>query len=116
MASSPKVQRQAVEEGLIAYQTGITTATATLEATNPTRLSVYLNCAVFFYEILGEPERAIGVAKLAIDDAVAKLDALDDQSQAYQDATAVVQLLMDNMNLWSEELEHEDENHPDDHH
>ena len=55
--------------------------------------------AVFYYEILKQPEKAIETAKGAFDDAIAKLDALNDAD--YKDATLIMQLIRDNLTLWA---------------
>lgn len=75
-------------------------AAESMEPTNPIRLGLALNVSVFYYEILKESERAIETAKGAFDDAIAKLDSLNDAD--YKDATLIMQLIRDNLTLWSE--------------
>lgn len=81
-----------------AYQEAAKIA-AEMEPTNPVRLGLALNMSVFDYEILKEPERAIQTAKMAFDQAISKLDALDDAD--YKDATLIMQLIRDNLSLWA---------------
>jgi len=69
-----------------------------LPATNPVRLGLALNYSVFAYEISGKPSLAITIAKKAFDEAVEELDGLDNAT--YKDATMIMQLLRDNINLW----------------
>ena len=50
---------------------------------------------------LGQPEKAQRIAKQAFDDAIAELDTLDEES--YKDSTLIMQLLRDNLTLWTSE-------------
>lgn len=70
-----------------------------LPATDPIRLGLALNFSVFYYEILKEPEKACNLAKKAFDEAVASLDSLPEDS--YKDSTLIMQLLRDNLTLWT---------------
>jgi len=72
-----------------------------LPPTNPIRLGLALNYSVFFYEILTEPQQACGLAKQAFDDAISELDSL--QEEQYKDATLIMQLIRDNLTLWTSE-------------
>lgn len=77
-----------------------------LPSTSPIRLGLALNYSVCRYEILGEKKDACDMAKKAFDDAIAKLDELNEEE--YKDATLIMQLLRDNLTLWtSEENENE---------
>jgi len=58
---------------------------------------------VFYYEILNEQQKACELAKQAFDDAIAKLDDLSEDS--YKDSTVIMQLLRDNLTLWTSEGE-----------
>jgi len=55
--------------------------------------------SVFYYEILNSPDRACHLAKQAFDDAIAELDSLSEES--YRDSTLIMQLLRDNLTLWT---------------
>ena len=57
---------------------------------HPIRLGLALNYSVFFYEILGSPDKACELAKTAFDDAIAELDQLHEES--YKDATLIMQV------------------------
>ena len=70
-----------------------------LPPTNPIRLGLALNYSVFYYEILNEPQQACGLAKTAFDDAISELDSL--QEEQYKDATLIMQLIRDNLTLWT---------------
>jgi 14-3-3 protein epsilon len=58
---------------------------------------------VFYYEILNSPERACHLAKQAFDEAIAELDTLSEDS--YKDSTLIMQLLRDNLTLWTSDLQ-----------
>lgn len=70
-----------------------------LPPTHPIRLGLALNFSVFYYEILNSPDRACHLAKQAFDDAIAELDNLSEES--YRDSTLIMQLLRDNLTLWT---------------
>jgi 14-3-3 protein epsilon len=78
-----------------------------LPPTDPIRLGLALNYSVFHYEIRNEPEEACALAKKTFDDAIAELDTLSEES--YKDSTLIMQLLRDNLTLWtSSEEDNED--------
>jgi len=80
-----------------------------LPKTNPIRLGLALNYSVFFYEILNEPDKAIKLAKTAFDGAIQDLDKLEDE--VYKESASIMQLLRDNLTLWtSEKNDKEDKN------
>lgn len=70
-----------------------------LPKTNPILLGLTLNFSVFYYEILAKPDKACQLAKNGFDAAVDELDALEEES--YKDATLIMQLLRDNLTLWT---------------
>ena len=59
-----------------------------------------MNFSVFYYEILNSPDRACHLAKRAFDVAIAELDSLSEES--YRDSTLIMQLLRDNLTLWTQ--------------
>jgi len=83
------------------YQNAMTVATEKLSPTHPIRLGLALNYSVCLYEILKDQKKACELAKLAFDDAISKLDQLDEAS--YKDSTLIMQLLRDNLTLWTSE-------------
>ena len=81
------------------YQSATDVAQTELTPTHPIRLGLALNFSVFYYEILNSPDRACHLAKQAFDDAIAELDSLSEES--YRDSTLIMQLLRDNLTLWT---------------
>jgi len=88
------------------YKKAMDVAEAHLNETHPTRLGLALNFSVCYYEILKEPEKACDLAKKSFDAAIEKLDTLNDAS--YKDSTLIMQLLRDNLTLWTSSNEEED--------
>lgn len=110
-------------------------ANAELAPTHPIRLGLALNFSVFYYEILNSPDRACNLAKQvkidqifdidcgekislicmksdqlfccgdfqAFDEAIAELDTLGEES--YKDSTLIMQLLRDNLTLWTSDMQ-----------
>ncbi|KAI8528564.1 hypothetical protein RHMOL_Rhmol12G0158200 [Rhododendron molle] len=87
---------------LFLFQAASATANTDLSSTHPIRLGLALNFSVFYYEIMNSPERACHLAKQAFDEAIAELDTLSEES--YKDSTLIMQLLRDNLTLWTSDL------------
>jgi len=86
-----------------AYKHATEIAQKELAPTHPIRLGLALNFSVFYYEIMNSPDRACHLAKQAFDDAIAELDTLSEES--YKDSTLIMQLLRDNLTLWTSDLQ-----------
>ncbi|XP_062321180.1 14-3-3-like protein [Osmerus eperlanus] len=82
-----------------AYKEAFDISKEHMKPTHPIRLGLALNFSVFYYEILNSPEKACKLAKTAFDDAIAELDNLSEES--YKDSTLIMQLLRDNLTLWT---------------
>ena len=98
-------RREAAENSLLAYKAASECASKELTTTHPIRLGLALNFSVFYYEILNSPDRACRLAKGAFDDAIADLDTLNEDS--YKDSTLIMQLLRDNLTLWTSDMNQE---------
>ena len=57
---------------------------------------------MFYYEILNSPEIACKFAKKAFDNAIADLDTLEEDE--YRDSATIMQLLRDNLTLWTSDI------------
>ncbi|XP_059664143.1 14-3-3-like protein D [Cornus florida] len=95
-------KKEAADQSLKAYQTATVTAESDLSPTHPIRLGLALNFSVFYYEIMNSPERACHLAKQAFDEAISELDNLNEDS--YKDSTLIMQLLRDNLTLWTSDI------------
>jgi len=99
-------RKDIAEKSLLAYKSASDEANnLEMKSTDPIRLGLALNYSVFYYEILNSPTRAINVAKAAFDDAIAELDSVNED--VYKDATLIMQLLRDNLTLWTSESQEE---------
>ena len=96
-----------VEDSQKSYQEAFDISKQEMEPTHPIRLGLALNFSVFFYEIKNSPDRACKLAKLAFDEAIAELDTLNEES--YKDSTLIMQLLRDNLTLWTSDQSAENE-------
>merc|ERR1711981_377784 len=96
-------RKEAAEQTLIAYKAAQDISLEELAPTHPIRLGLALNFSVFYYEILNSPERACHLAKQAFDDSIAELDTLGEDS--YKDSTLIMQLLRDNLTLWTSDMQ-----------
>ncbi|CAI0557954.1 unnamed protein product [Linum tenue] len=96
-------RKEVADQSMKAYQQAASTAAeADLPPTHPIRLGLALNYSVFYYEILNSPERACHLAKQAFDEAIHELDSLSEES--YKDSTLIMQLLRDNLTLWTSDM------------
>ncbi|ORE19019.1 14-3-3 family protein epsilon [Rhizopus microsporus] len=100
-----EARKEAATEAHEAYKSATDIAQTELAPTQPIRLGLALNFSVFYYEILNSPDRACHLAKQAFDDAIAELDTLSEES--YKDSTLIMQLLRDNLTLWTSDLQDE---------
>ncbi|XP_022064887.1 tyrosine 3-monooxygenase/tryptophan 5-monooxygenase activation protein, epsilon polypeptide 1 [Acanthochromis polyacanthus] len=100
-------RKEAAENSLVAYKSATDIASTDLPPTHPIRLGLALNFSVFYYEILNSPDRACRLAKAAFDDAIAELDTLSED--CYKDSTLIMQLLRDNLTLWTSDMQGEGE-------
>ncbi|KAG6919407.1 hypothetical protein DXG01_006290 [Tephrocybe rancida] len=87
---------------LKSYKLAYEHALAMLHPLHPTRLGLALNFSVFYHDIKKSPIGACHLAKSAFDDAVFSLEGGIDY-QTLQDSMAILQLLKDDLILWSGE-------------
>ena len=89
---------EASEQSCSAYEKAEEEARS-LPSTHPIRLGLSLNFSVFYYEIKSDSEKACEIAKKAFESGIAELDSLQDDT--YKDSTLILQLLRDNLTLWT---------------
>merc|ERR1711981_806231 len=94
---------KAAEAARKAYEAAQAVAEKDLAVTHPIRLGLALNFSVFQYEVLSNPEEACKMARTAFEDAIAELDNVAEDS--YKDSTLIMQLLRDNLTLWTSDQE-----------
>jgi 14-3-3 protein epsilon len=102
-ANKAKYGSTSQDGALNAYEEAAKIANADLAPTHPIRLGLALNFSVFYYEVLDNSKEACTMAKKAFDDAIAELDNLDEEQ--YKDSTTIMQLLRDNLTLWTSEAQ-----------
>merc|ERR1712107_603285 len=95
----------AAENARQAYEEAQKVAEKDLAVTHPIRLGLALNFSVFQYEVLQKPDEACKMARTAFEDAIAELDNVAEDS--YKDSTLIMQLLRDNLTLWTSDQEAE---------
>ncbi|CDJ58941.1 14-3-3 protein, putative [Eimeria maxima] len=101
--SNEEGKKASAEQAEESYKRATDTAEAELPSTHPIRLGLALNYSVFYYEILNQPQKACEMAKLAFDDAITEFDSVSEES--YKDSTLIMQLLRDNLTLWTSDLQ-----------
>ena len=116
-------RKAVVDDSQKAYQDAFDIAKSSMQPTHPIRLGLALNFSDFYYEIMSSPDKACQLAKQvtrtrpnksdliflsqAFDDAIAELDTLNEDS--YKDSTLIMQLLRDNLTLWTSDTTGEGE-------
>jgi len=94
---------KAANNAKVAYEEAQKVAEKDLPVTHPIRLGLALNFSVFQYEVLQNPDDACKMARTAFEDAIAELDNVAEDS--YKDSTLIMQLLRDNLTLWTSDQE-----------
>ena len=95
-------KEDAIGQANESYQDAYNVAKDHLDSTHPIRLGLALNFSVFYYEIEQKTEKACEMAKQAFDDAIGGLDNVADEY--YKDSTLIMQLLRDNLTLWTSDM------------
>merc|ERR1712013_505524 len=101
--SGDAAKKEAAENAKKAYEEAQKVAEKDLAVTHPIRLGLALNFSVFQYEVLQNPDEACRMARTAFEDAIAELDNVAEDS--YKDSTLIMQLLRDNLTLWTSDQE-----------
>jgi len=77
----------------------------TLPPCNPIKLGLALNFSVFHYEVMKDHKTACVLADEALQAALEKIDDLGEDD--FRDAKSIIELLKENLTLWKEEEEGE---------
>jgi len=86
---------------------------SSLACTNPIKLGLALNFSVFYYEVMNDAATACQIANDAFQQGIQQLEKIEDDQ--YKDSTTILQLLKENIDMWSADLAQEqgDENADD---
>jgi len=101
--SDGEKKKNSANSAKTAYDKAMEVAKADLPVTHPIRLGLALNFSVFHYEVLNNPDEACKMAREAFEEAIAELDNVSEES--YKDSTLIMQLLRDNLTLWTSDQE-----------
>merc|ERR1711924_232206 len=101
--SDAEKKTEAASKAEQAYEEAQKVAEKDLVVTHPIRLGLALNFSVFQYGVLQNPDDACKMARTAFEDAIAELDNVAEDS--YKDSTLIMQLLRDNLTLWTSDQE-----------
>jgi 14-3-3 protein epsilon len=72
---------------------------------NPIRLGLALNFSVFYYEVFNNQATACQIAKETLDLAKKELANVDEDDEEHKDAFSIINLLQENLNMWTIEAE-----------
>jgi len=101
-----EARRQTVQDDAFkSYQTALDEGKGLL-CTNSILLGLALNFSVFYYEIMNDKDKACEMAKKYFDAAIPEIDKLEGDD--YKDTTLILQLLRDNLSLWTANNSDED--------
>eukprot|EP01066_Platyproteum_vivax_P014558 Platyproteum_vivax@DN6513_c0_g2_i1.p1 len=103
--STDSMKEEASVSSHNSYKEATELASTDLPSTHPIRLGLALNYSVFHYEILNNPEEACNIARQAFEDAISELDNVGEDT--YKDSTLIMQLLRDNLTLWTTDMHSE---------
>jgi len=90
------------DKSLQSYDSAMEVA-GNLDITNPIRLGLALNFSVFYYEVIGDHDKACNIAKDTISKASEPLSAVDAEDEEHKDAISIINLLQENLNMWTTE-------------
>ena len=105
--TSGEENKKAGDNAEQAYTAAADLAEKELSTTHPIRLGLSLNYSVFHYEVRNDRTKACQLAKETFDSAIADIDQINEEH--YKDATTIMQLIRDNLTLWTAEEEEADE-------
>ncbi|GAA6108629.1 tyrosine 3-monooxygenase/tryptophan 5-monooxygenase activation protein, theta polypeptide b [Tachysurus ichikawai] len=100
---APKNDKSAITDSQQAYQEAFELSKKEMPPTHPIHLGLALNFSVFYYEILNSHVEACNLAKEVLEKATAEVNSLNEDS--YKDSTIIMQLLRDNLTLWTSDGE-----------
>jgi 14-3-3 protein epsilon len=72
---------------------------------NPIRLGLALNFSVFYFEVMNDQKMACDIAKETLDLAKKEFVNVDEDDEEHKDAFSIINLLQENLNMWTSEEE-----------
>ena len=104
-----ETRKQDVKESQSAYEEAYVLSKEQMPPFHPIHLGLALNYSVFHYEILGQTATACEIASSAFDLAVENQDeeGLIPSDDNHKDTMLILQLLRDNLTLWTSEIKTE---------
>ena len=103
--SSGEELKKVSEKAQESYERAMEIGEKELKDCNPIKLGLALNFSVFTYEICNEKEKACAIGKKAHDAAMELIEEVSED--LYREMTPVMQLIRDNLTLWSLDSEEE---------
>ena len=100
-----------VTEKALDFYSQATEAGSELKSYNSTKLGLALNFSVFYYELKNDSDKACELAQVALDGARADIEDMDNDDA--RDAISIVELLKENLDLWKESKEEDNEAQPE---
>jgi 14-3-3 protein epsilon len=88
-------------QALCAYYVSWELSKLCLRPSHPGRLGIALNYSMFCQSIMQQPDKACRIAEAAFDDALADLD--DTGKELYGESSIIMQVLKENLKLWSQD-------------
>jgi 14-3-3 protein epsilon len=78
-----------------------------LSPIHPISLGLALNFSVFYYEVMGDHEKACVIAKDVLDIANKEMSQIEDpeENENHRDALSIINLLRENLDMWKMEAE-----------
>ena len=80
-------------------------ASKSIDYKNPIKLGLALNLSVFYYEVVGDKEKACSLAEETLNKSKEALTGADEEEDEVKDAQSIVSLLQENLSMWKVEGE-----------
>lgn len=96
-------RKDGADKAKTSYENAMRIAKEKLSKANPAYLGLALNYSVFLYEIIGQKQEAIELAQKTYNECSASVD--DNSDTSYSEATMILQLLRDNVSLWTQDAD-----------
>ena len=100
-------QKQSVSEGALSAYKDASDCSKQLSPIHPIALGLALNFSVFYYEVMGDHEKACNIAKDVLEVANKEMANIDDpeEDESHRDALSIINLLRENLDMWKMEAE-----------